>query len=97
MDNNNILHHYGLARCSQNTGKIDTTLVGLGKGMIQLWALQNTTKTKICVVVDIDERKTIAEYIGTENGFPIILKEESEFTVNIPDELYDIFESEAHK
>lgn len=91
------LHNYGLVRFSKKTGKIDTTMTAIGEGMIQLWALQNTTKTKACVIVDIDERKTVSEYIGTTDGFPEIHKTEEEFAFNLPEELYSIFEEEAQK
>ena len=37
------LHNYGLIRFSKKTGKIDTTMTAIGRGMIQMWALQNTT------------------------------------------------------
>ena len=83
------LHNYGLVRFSKKTGKIDTTMTAIGQGLIQLWGLQNTTKTKATVIVDIDERKVTAEYVGTEDGFPEIHKTEEEFEFNIPDELYD--------
>ena len=44
----NKLHNYGLIRFSKKTGKVDTSMTAIGKGVIQLWALQNTTKTKAC-------------------------------------------------
>ena len=91
------LHNYGLVRFSKKTGSIDTTMTAIGKGMIQLWALQNTAKTKACVIVDVTERKVISEYIGTVDGFPEIRKEPSEFEFNLPDELFDIFEEEVAK
>lgn len=91
------LHNFGLIRFNKKTGKIDTTMTALGKGMIQLWALQNTTKTKACVIVNINERCTMAEYIGTDNGFPEIHKDVEEFEFNLPDELWSIFEEEVAK
>ena len=91
------LHNYGLIRCSKKTGKIDTTMTAIGKGMIQLWALQNTTKTKVCVIVDIDERCTVAEYVGTDNGFPKIRKYADEFELSVPVELWDVFDEEVAK
>lgn len=91
------LHSYGLVRFSKKTGKIDTTMTALGKGVIQLWALQNTTKTKACVIVDIDERKVVSEYIGAENGFPKWVKNQDEFEFDLPDQLFDIFAEEAAK
>lgn len=91
------LHNYGLIRFSKKTGKIDTTVTALGRGMIQLWALQNTTKTKATVIVDIDEREVIAEYIGTEDGFPEVRKNAESFEFEMPDELFDILAEEAAK
>lgn len=90
------LHNYGLVRFSKKTGQIDTTMTALGKGMIQLWALQNTSKAKASVIVDIDERKVLFEYFGT-GDFPEIRKDPDEFEFNLPDELWDIFEEEAAK
>lgn len=91
------LHNYGLIRFSKKTGKIDTTMTALGRGMIQLWALQNTTKTKATVIVDIDEREVIAEYIGTEDGFPEVRKNPESFEYEMPYELFDILAEEAAK
>jgi len=93
----NELHNYGLIRFSKKTGKIDTTMTALGKGLIQLWALQNTTKTKACVIVDIDDRKVISEYVGTADGFPEVRKNPEEFEFDLPDEMYGIFEEEVAK
>lgn len=67
----NELHKYGLTRFSKKTGKIDTTMTALGKGLIQLWALQNTSKTKACVIIDLTEEKIIAEYVGTAGIIPL--------------------------
>ena len=89
------LHNYGLIRFSKKTGKIDTTMTAIGRGMIQLWALQNTTKTKACVIVDIDERQVFAEYFGTADGFPEIRKDDFEY--ELPEELWAIFTEEAAK
>lgn len=91
------LHNYGLIRFSKKTGKIDTTMTALGSGLIQLWALQNTTKTKASVIVDIDERKVFSEYIGTEDGFPKIRKDPETFEYELPEELLDILVEEAAK
>ena len=91
------LHNYGLIRFSKKTGKIDTTMTAIGKGMIQLWALQNTTKTKATVIVDIDERATHSEYIGTADGFPEVRKNPADFEYGLPEELFDILAEEAAK
>lgn len=91
------LHNYGLIRFSKKTGKIDTTMTAIGRGLIQLWALQNTTKNKATVIVDIDERKVFSEYVGTEDGFPEIRKDPETFEYDLPDELFDILAEEAAK
>lgn len=91
------LHNCGLVRFSKKTGKIDTTMTAIGNGLLQLWALQNTTKSKATVIVDIDERKTLSEYIGTADGFPDIRKSEEEFEFNFPEELFDIMDEEVTK
>ena len=93
----NKLHNYGLIRFSKKTGKVDTSMTAIGKGVIQLWALQNTTKAKACVIVDIDERRIVSEYVGTDDGFPDIRKAPDDFEYGIPEELYDIFAEEAAK
>lgn len=91
------LRYYGLIRFSKNTGEIDTTMTGLGRGVIQLWAVQNTPTNKASVIVDIDERKVFSEYIGTEDGFPEIRKDPETFEYDLPDELFDILAEEAAK
>lgn len=83
------LHKCACVRFSKKTGKIDTTLTGLGNAMLKLWALQNTTKTKACVVLDLEERKTIFETIGTADSFPKVHDKEEDFEFEFPDELYD--------
>lgn len=93
----NELHNYGLVRFSKKTGKIDTTMTAIGCGLLKLWGLQNTTKTKASVIVDIDERRTVVEYIGNSDGFPGIHDKAEEFEYDLPDGLYSIFEEEAAK
>lgn len=89
------LHNFGLARFSKSTGKIDKVMTALGNGLIQLWALQNTTKSKVCVIVDIDERKVIREYVGTGDGFPEVHKNPDDFEFDVPEELFEIFAEEV--
>ena len=91
------LNNCGLVRFSKKTGKIDMTMTGIGSGLLKAWALQNTSKTKATVVVDIDKRCTLQEYIGTEDGFPEIHKTPDEFEFHTPDELWDIFDEEVAK
>lgn len=89
------LHKYGLIRFNKRTGKIDTTMTALGRGMIQLWALQNTMESKATVIVDIDERKVFAEYIGTEDGFPEVRKDPATFEYDLPEDLFNILAKET--
>ena len=85
----NALHNYGLVRFTKRTGKIDTTMTAVGKGLIQLWALQNTTKTKASVIIDLTERTVYAEYEGMPSGFPDVRKDPETFVFDMPEELID--------
>lgn len=91
------LHYYGLVRFNKKTMKIDTTMTALGKGMIKLWGLQNTGQGQACIVVDIDERQTIVEYIGTNEGFPEVHSTSNEFDFELSDELLSVFDEEVAK
>ena len=76
------LKRYWLCRFNRRTGKIDTTLSGLGRGMIQLWALQNTTaKSKDTII--FDEDGWVHSYYEGTGDFPKITKyKEGEQHVN---------------
>jgi hypothetical protein len=65
------LRTYCLVRFARRSGKIDTTLEGLGSGMLRLWALQNTTKTKDTIIFEKDTGKVCWYYEGT-GDFPKI-------------------------
>ena len=67
------LKRYYCARFNRKSGKVDKALTGLGKGMLQMWALQNTTaKTKDTIIFDEDGLVTVY-YEGT-GDFPEITK-----------------------
>ena len=69
----NVLKTYYCCRFSKKTGKIDTSLSGLGKGMIQLWALQNTTsKAKDTII--FDEDGWVHSYYEGTGDFPEVTK-----------------------
>ena len=68
------LKTYCLVRFARKTGKLDTTLEGLGSGMLRLWALQNTTKTKDTIIFEKDTGKVCWYYEGT-GDFPKIEEE----------------------
>ena len=62
---------YCLLRFNRKSGKIDTSLEGEGSGMLRLWALQNTTKTKDTVIFEKDTGIVLWYYEGT-GDFPKI-------------------------
>lgn len=68
------LKEYVLVRASKKTGKVDKQLEALGKAMLALWALQNTPKSKMCVIAEKDSGLILEKYIGTESGFPKVMK-----------------------
>lgn len=71
---------FGLMRYSKKTGKVDTSMTSIGTAMMSLWAMQNTTKTKACIIVDLEEGRIVERYSGTSDGFPKIEKNiEEEF------------------
>ena len=60
-------------RFNRKSGKIDKTLSGLGRGLIQMWALQNTTaKSKDTII--FDEDGFIYSYYEGTGDFPKITK-----------------------
>lgn len=65
------LKTYCLVRFTRKSGKIDTSLEGLGCGMLRLWALQNTTKTKDTIIFEKDTGIVCWYYEGT-GDFPKI-------------------------
>lgn len=65
------LKTYCLVRFNRKSGKIDKTLEGMGTGMLRLWALQNTTKTKDTIICEKDTGKVCWYYEGT-GDFPNI-------------------------
>jgi hypothetical protein len=66
------LKTYSLIRFARKSGKIDMTLEGLGSGMLRMWALQNTTKTKDTIIFEKDTGIVCWYYEGTTSGFPKI-------------------------
>lgn len=64
-----------LFRSSKKTGKVDTTMIGMGKGMLQLWALQNTPKGKSTMIFERESGRLIFKAVGDPSGFPKIFKD----------------------
>ena len=65
------LKTYCLVRFTRKSGKIDKSLEGEGSGMLRLWALQNTTKTKDTIIFEKDTGRVCWYYEGT-GDFPHI-------------------------
>ena len=61
---------YGLVRYSTKTGRVDKALTGRGCGLLQLWGLQNTPRTKTTVVFELETGLIRSRYTGTADGFP---------------------------
>ena len=64
-----------LFRFSKKTGKVNMTLTGLGKGVLQLWGLQNTPKTMTTVIFERESGRLVYEAIGSTCGMPSIRKD----------------------
>ena len=64
MENEGKLKVHVLMRCSKRTGKVDTTMTGIGKALMQMWALQNTTRTKMTYIIERDSGNIVGIYIG---------------------------------
>jgi len=74
----NILGIYVLFRFSKKTGKIDTTMTAMGKALMKMWALNNTTKTKRTLIFERESGKCVFACSGTD-GFPQIAEESKLF------------------
>lgn len=75
MSNSSLAIHV-LFRFNRKSGKIDTTMTGMGSALMRMWALNNTTKTKGCIVCERESGKVVFATLGTESGFPKVKKEE---------------------
>lgn len=63
-----------LVRFAKKTGKIDTTMEAYGTGLMAMWALQHTTKTKDTII--FDEDGNVKYYYEGTGDFPKITKNE---------------------
>lgn len=55
---------YVLLRASKKTGKVDIGMTGVTSALMELWALQNTTKTKRTLIIERDTGNILAAYEG---------------------------------
>lgn len=60
-------------RFNRRSGKIDMSLSGLGNGMLQLWALQNTDKKSKDTII-FDEDGWVHSYYEGTGDFPTVTK-----------------------
>lgn len=66
-----ILTPCGLIQGSKKTGKVSKTLyTKAGYAMLELWALQNTSKTKETYIFSLNGGLLLARYDGSPDGFP---------------------------
>lgn len=91
------IHTFGLVRFSKKTGKIDKSLTGLGSALLQLWALQNTTPGKACLLFDLTTGKPVKEFLGDRSGFPKMINDPAEFHFDFPPELIIELRQDAPK
>lgn len=70
----NDLQVHVLFRCSKKTGKVDTTITALGKAQLSMWALSNTTSSKMCLVFNRDTGKLVYHTEGVKDSLPTIVK-----------------------
>lgn len=71
------INKHFLVRFSKKTGKIDTTIEGLGTALLKLWALNNTTPTKECLILNC-YGQVLFHTVGKKNDFPDVLEPENE-------------------
>lgn len=65
------MNMHACIRVSQKTGKIDKTLTGLSSAMLSLWAMQNTTSTKVSYVFDLETGVVVTICTGSKGrDFP---------------------------
>lgn len=66
-----ILTPCGLIQASKKTGKVSKSLyTKAGYAFLQLWALQNTSKTKETYIFTRDTGLLLSKYEGQPNGMP---------------------------
>lgn len=65
---------YVLLRSSKKTGKVDMCMTAITGGMLKLWAMQNTTKTKRTLIFDRGTGDCVMHVEGNADGMPIINK-----------------------
>lgn len=65
-----------LFRFSKRTGIADTTMVGMGSALMQMWALNNTSQGKVCMIFERESGKLVFASFGTKEGFPKVKRKD---------------------
>lgn len=75
MEEKKEMTGYVLFRFSKKTGNIDTTMTDpFGVGLMELWALQNTTPSKRTIVIDAEDGKIVYAVDGRKERLPKALR-----------------------
>lgn len=89
-EQNRTLDNRTVYMFNKRGGKIIKSASGMGRGMLGMWALQNTTKGRISVMVFTDTHEMERVYIGKE-GCPkvIYLDKMPQYNINLDDYIND--------
>lgn len=85
------MKEYGLVLFTRRTGKIKKSFTALGQGLLNMWALQNTTKTTDSIIFDLETGEVYRYYEGTED-FPKVTKGTGEHINDYCDGLLETFQ-----
>ncbi len=70
---------YVLIQSNKKSGKVVNVVTAMGKAMLKMWALKNTSKTRQTFIFERNSGKMVFACNGSADGFPTIAKE-SELT-----------------
>lgn len=90
-EKNTTLEWRTLYMFNKRGGKVVKCIEGRGRGMLMMWALQNTTKSRVSVIVIKDTNEVEVVHIGKESGCPkvIYLYKMPQYNINLNDYIND--------
>lgn len=90
-EKNTTLEWRTLYMFNKRGGKLVKCIEGRGRGMLMMWALQNTTKSRVSVIVIKDTNEVEVVHIGKESGCPkvIYLYKMPQYDINLNDYIND--------
>lgn len=90
-EKNTTLEWRTLYMFNKKGGKLVKCIEGRGRGMLMMWALQNTTKSRVSVIVIKDTNEVEVVHIGKESGCPkvIYLYKMPQYDINLNDYIND--------